>query len=142
MSDYYQEAQIVLFRALETYDEHRDCAFSTYYITMLRNHFCDQWRGQKGIRELDELTSERLIEGTDGRERQELEGDIVEEINYLRCEFHKFTEILSKEEKLLLYFFQQGYSIEVIGAVCQLSPHTVRKYLKRLKDDFLKIYRG
>ena len=52
--DFLQEARILLFRAIKSFDGTRKVKFSTYYIRSLKNFLCDQLRKRTSQKQIPE----------------------------------------------------------------------------------------
>ena len=129
--DLYQEAVIVLLRAIHSYDPEKGAGFRTYSSVCIKRHFLSMIRSGKRYRNaamVDYLPlDETVIADCENPEEIWIEKEnYSDRINNLFCG-------LSSLEKDVLTYYLKGISIKEISAKLSKSEKSVYNALQRIR---------
>lgn len=141
--DYYQEARISLYQAINHYHPHQKSYFSSFFLTVYRNNLINHLRRQLSQKNLSnhdtlslDLTADHLDENHSGYNLADILNKNQEPIEnqfFAKENFANFLQSLSSFERQVLYhrMIQEDNSSGHIAQVLGIKKRSVENALAR-----------
>lgn len=141
--DLYQEACMVLHKAIHTFDYDKGMSFHQYTSLCLANHFQKLIRHHNTMKRkpiLDTLSLEDMMEENGYQLEGIYEPLHTDDVPIIKETFQDYILFLSDFERDICFYFAKGYTTETIAQLLNCSKAQVKSGKQRCTDKFKKFF--
>jgi RNA polymerase sigma factor (sigma-70 family) len=137
IDDYYQEANICMFKAIQTFNEEKNIKFCTYYGTILKNRFITLNKSKEYCSLYETMRANVDVAGSGFVEPESRYNHI--EMKDAEFETTEIKKILTNNEYDIAEMVANGHSLSDIGKKHGVCSERIRQKYNTIMQKVLKI---